>query len=65
MMIKTLGYINSVISGLEDKKYITEYFDYGDINYSLYFSRHKHAFNVDPDYPYIPIKRRRIRKTIN
>ena len=64
-MIEILGYINSIISELADKEYIVEYFDYEDIDYLLYFSRHKHTFNIDLDYLYILIKRRRIRKIID
>ena len=65
MMVETLGYIDSVISELANEEYITEYFDYEDVNYLLYFSRHKYTFNIDLDYLYILIKRRRIRKIID
>ena len=65
MMIETRGYIDSVISELVDEEYITEYFDYDDVNYLLYFSRYKYTFNIDLDYLYILIKYRRIREIIN
>ena len=50
MIVETLDYVDSVISELVDEEYIAEYFDYKDIDYSLYFSRYKYTFNVDPDY---------------
>ncbi len=61
-MVKRLGLIETVISKIEDKEYIAEYFDYKDTGCKIYFVNHKHSFNMDSQHPNIPIKPHRVRK---
>ena len=62
MMVERLGFIETVISEIEDEEYIAEYFDCQDTACEMYFVNHKHSFNVDPEHPNIPIKPHRVRK---
>ena len=38
-----------------EHEYIYNVFDYNDTNYSMFFTHHKHLFNMDLDYPKIRI----------
>ena len=48
-----------IVEILQDERanteYIAESFEYQDIECSIYFSQHKHLFNVDLDYPKLRI----------
>ena len=39
----------------EEHEYIYEAFDYNDTNYSIFFTRHRHLFNIDSNYSKIRI----------
>ena len=62
MMVERLGFIETVISEIEDEEYIAEYFECESTGCDMYFVNHKHSFNVDPEHPNIPIKPHRMRK---
>ncbi len=62
IIVEQLEFIKTVISEIEDKEYIAEYFECENTNCKIYFVGHKHSFNVDPEHHNIPIRPYRIRK---
>ena len=40
----------------EDKDFINASFEYTNTRYELILEEHYHVYNVDPEYPNIPLK---------
>ena len=55
MMVEHVGLVDMIRDEREEYKYIYEAFDCDDTNCSMFFTRHRHLFNVDPDYSKIRI----------
>ena len=54
-MVEHVGMIDMIRDEREEHEYIYEVFDYDDTDCSIFFTRHKHLFNVNLDYPKIRI----------
>ena len=55
IIVEHIGLVNIIRDKREEHEYIYEAFDYDDINYSIFFIRHRYLFNVNPDYSKIRI----------
>ena len=65
MIVKHVGIIEMVKDEREEHKYIYNIFGYDDINYSIFFTHHKHLFNMNLDYPKIRITLTLIERMVN
>ena len=65
MIIEYISLIDIIKNEREEYEYIYKAFDYDDINYSIFFIRHKYLFNIDPDYSKIRIIPILIRKMVD
>ena len=65
MIVEHIGMINIIRDKREEHEYIYETFEYNDINYLIFFSHHKHLFNVDPDHLKIRITPILMRKMVD
>jgi Retrotransposon gag protein/Zinc knuckle len=64
MMVKDLGVIDTVIHEVGNDEYIAEYFECNNTDCELFWTNHKHTFNIDPKVPWFPIQPKRARKMI-
>ena len=65
IMVEHVGMINMIRDKREEHKYIYKTFEYNDVDYSMFFSHHKHLFNVDLNHPKIRITPILIRKMVD
>ena len=65
MMVEYVGVVDLVRDEREEYEYIYETFECEDIDCSMFFSHHKHLFNVDPDHPKIRITPILMRKIVD
>ena len=65
IIVKHISIIDLVRDKREEHEYIYETFEYNDINYSMFFSHHKHLFNINLNYLKIRITLILIRKMVN
>ena len=57
--------INIIRDEREEYEHIYKTFKYNNINYLMFFSYHKHLFNMDPNYLKIRITPILIRKMVD
>ena len=50
MIVEHIGLVDIIRDEREEHEYIYEAFDCDDANCSIFFTRYRHLFNVDPDY---------------
>ena len=50
MIVEHIGLVNIIRDKREEHEYIYEAFNCDDTNYSIFFTRHRHLFNVNLDY---------------
>ena len=50
MIVEHIGLINIIRDEREEHEYIYEAFNCDDTNCSIFFTRHRHLFNVNLDY---------------
>ena len=50
MIVEYVSLVDMIKDEREEHKYIYEAFDYDDTNCSIFFTYHKHLFNMNPDY---------------
>jgi Retrotransposon gag protein/Zinc knuckle len=55
MLVRNLGVIDTVIHEVGNDEYIAEYFECNNTECELFWTNHKHTFNIDPKRPWIPI----------
>ena len=48
--------LRHLIDEREDKDFINASFEYTDTRYRLFQREHYHVYNVDPEYPNIPLR---------
>ena len=65
IMIEYVGIVNLVRDKREEHKYIYKTFKCNNINYLMFFSYHKHLFNIDLNYLKIKITFILMRKMVN
>ena len=55
MIVEHVGIVEMVKDEQGEHEYIYDAFGYDDTNYSIFFTHHKHLFNMNPDHPKIRI----------
>ena len=55
IIVEYVGIVEMIKDERGEHEHIYEAFEYDDTNYSIFFTNHKHLFNVNPDYPKIRI----------
>ena len=65
MIVEHIGIVEMLRDERANAEYIAESFECQDIECGMYFSRHKHLFNVDPDYPKLRIRPNLMRRMID
>ena len=65
MIVKHIGIVEMLQDERANAEYITKSFECQDIECGMYFSRHKHLFNVDPDYLKLRIRPNLMRRMID
>ena len=64
-MVEYVGIVKIVKDEREEHEHIYNAFGYDDTNYSIFFTYHKHLFNVNPDYSKIRITPTLIERMVN
>ena len=65
MIVEHVDIIDMIRDKREEHKYIYKTFECDDVNYLIFFSYHKHLFNIDLDHPKIRITPILIRKMVD
>ena len=65
IMVEHVGMVDMIRDKREEHKYIYKTFKCDDVDCSIFFSHHKHLFNMDPDHPKIRITPILIRKMVD
>ena len=65
MMVEHVGIVKMVKDEQGEYEYIYNAFGCDDINCSIFFTHHKHLFNMDPDHPKIRITPTLIGRMVN
>ena len=65
MIVEHIGIVDMIRDEREEYEYIYETFECDDVDYSIFFSHHKHLFNIDLDHPKIRITSILMRKMVD
>ena len=65
IIVEHVGMIDMIRDEREEHEYIYKTFECDDVDYSMFFSHHKHLFNMDPDHSKIRITPILMRKMVD
>ena len=65
MIVEHVGMVDMIRDEREEYEYIYKTFECDDVDYSMFFSHHKHLFNIDLDHSKIRITPILMRKMVD